>query len=303
MKAVLRTVLLLFVTCASQAQIKPNCDVDCGPAPTPTPTDPGGTTTTPSSFTSLSGQSDQRGFGNVRSAVAQTGGAVTVQGSQSYTYTVPIFSVPGRAGSNLNLNLYYNSHVWIQGSAGMMMGIDRDTPSPGFQLNFGFLEWNPAPGAPNGVLSTADGTKHTLSILISDLVQDPNTGLSSCINQVCQYASDDSSYYFVSRPLGTKSGLPCTGPTNCPAPDVTVTEKNGTTSLYESFAVVTNDGPDEFVMRPYKITDRNGNFITISYVDVNSINISSITDTLGRVTNFVYNADGTLQCVTDGGPT
>jgi RHS repeat-associated protein len=303
MKAVLRTVLFLFVTYASQAQIKPNCDVDCGPAPTPTPTDSGGTTTTPNSFTSLSGQSDQRGFGNVRSAVAQTGGAVTVQGSQSYTYTVPIFSVPGRAGSNLNLNLYYNSHVWIQGSAGMMMGIDRDTPSPGFQLNFGFLEWNPAPGTPNGVLSTADGTKHTLSILISDLVQDPNTGLTSCINQVCQYASDDSSYYFVSRPLGTKSGLPCTGPTNCPAPDVTVTDKNGTTSLYESFAVVTNDGPDEFVMRPYKITDRNGNFITISYVDVNSINVSSVTDTLGRVTNFVYNADGTLQCVTDGGPT
>ena len=106
MKAVIRTVLILLVASVVQAQIQPNCDVDCGPAPSPSGS--GGGTTTPTSFSSLSGQSDQRGFGNIRAAVAQTGGAVTVQGSQSDTYTVPIFSVPGRAGLNCAINFAPN---------------------------------------------------------------------------------------------------------------------------------------------------------------------------------------------------
>ena len=169
---------------------------------------------------------------------------------------------------------------------------------------------------PNGILSTADGAKHTLTTDISNLVPNappPNNLTYSCANQICLYNSTDSSYINVSRPLGTFDGSVCSGPNNCPAKDSTVTYKNGTTALYQSFAVVTNDIFDEFVMRPYRITDSNGNFITISYTNPSDLSISSVTDSVGRTLNFFYSSNaGTcggggacavgalLSCVTDG---
>jgi RHS repeat-associated protein len=261
--------------------------------------------------------SNQTGLGTLFSAPIPIGGATSVQGSSSYTYGVPMFSKPGRAGMDMNLALYYNSHIWIpDATGGMMMGFDRNTPGPGFQLNLGFLEWNPASNFPAGILTSPDGAKHTLAIDVNNLVPNappPNNTSYHCANQVCLYNTDDSSYINVARPLGTVDGNVCVGPNNCPAKDVTVTYKNGTQAIYQSFAVVTNDLFDELVMRPYRITDTNGNFIIISYINTNDLSINSITDSLGRTLNFFYTsvqvqitpgqASQTvplLSCVTDG---
>ncbi|PYX90932.1 MAG: hypothetical protein DMG67_11860 [Acidobacteria bacterium] len=305
--------LVLLAMPVVHAQIKPVCDGDCNPDTPPNSSPPSGQVPVDRGM-----PSNQRGLGTVFSAATQTGGAATIQGSSSYTYKVPLHSLPGRAGLDLNLTLYHNSHIWVpDATGGMLMGFDRDTPGPGFQLNFGFLEWNPSANGPSGILTTADGAKHTLSVDLNNLVPKPgpppNNLWYECANQVCLYNSDDSSYINVSRPLGTFDGSVCQGPNNCPAKDATVTYKNGTQAIYRSFAVVTNDIFDEFVMRPYYIRDSNGNSISINYLNDNDLSISSINDSLGRTLNFFYTSVqvqmvpgqvsqtvSLLSCVTDG---
>jgi RHS repeat-associated protein len=246
----------------------------------------------------------QRGHGGVSSPGVSSGPTTAVQGSSSYTYTVPIrFAAPGR-GPDPSLTLFYNSHIWFPDAVGgMMLGWERDVPSLGMALNFGFLEWNPSPNGPAGILTTPDGAKHPLSTDVMNLVPEPgpppNNLWYQCANQICLYDSDDSTYIHVSRPMGTFNGQVCQGPNNCAAKDSTVTYKNGTWAVYQSFAVVTNDIFDEFVMRPYHIQDANGNYIDIAYVNANDLSISSITDSLGRTINFFYNGSQ-LSCVTDG---
>ena len=247
-------------------------------------------------------------MGTVYSAPIQTGGTTTLQGSSSYTYQVPMFHKPGRAGMDLDLTLYYNSHIWVV-SGITMMGLDRNTPAPGFQLNFGYIEWNATTSDPAGTLSTPDGTKHVLDINLSDLVPNDSANTSfHCANQICLYDTTDSSYINVSRPMGTIDGTTCIGPNNCPSKDATVTYKNGTSAIYQSFAL--SAAPN--LMRPYKITDPNGNIISITYLNANDLNISTITDSLGRTINFFYNSFQVavpgqaaitiplLSCITDG---
>jgi hypothetical protein len=121
-----------------------------------------------------------------------------ILGSQSYNYVVPILSLPGRAGMDLNLNLYYNSRVWdidtINGTA--TFNADRDFPSYGFRLDFGFLEYDV--NNDQYILTDRDGTKHVL----------PNVG---------GYNSTDGTY--INFNSSTK----------------VITYKNGTTVLYSPF--------------------------------------------------------------------
>jgi RHS repeat-associated protein len=86
----------------------------------------------------------------------------TVVGSQSYNYVIPILSLPGRAGHDLNLNLYYNSRIWDVDTTGgtVTFNADRDFPSYGFRLDFGYLEFL----ADNTIImAKGDGTKVTLN--------------------------------------------------------------------------------------------------------------------------------------------
>src|SRR5260370_20150907 len=137
-----------------------------------------------------------------------------------------MLSLPGRAGLDLNPTFHYTSHIWIpDAQGGMLMGFDRDTPGPGFQLNFGFLEWNPSPNGPSGILTTADGAKHTLSVDLNNLVPKPgpppNNLWYECANLACLYNSEDSSYIQVSRPLRTSAGSASHVPINSPSKSVT----------------------------------------------------------------------------------
>jgi RHS repeat-associated protein len=101
----------------------------------------------------------------------------TLPGSSSYGYTIPIVSLPGRNGLDLNLALFYNSAIWtINPGASATLNADRDFPGYGFRLGFGLIEAPPS-GQTSYLLTEPDGTKRELR---------PSSGTT--------YVSVDSSY-------------------------------------------------------------------------------------------------------------
>jgi RHS repeat-associated protein len=88
-------------------------------------------------------------------------GDSVVIGSQSYNWSIPILRMPGRAGMDLVLNLYYNSRVWdVDTTDGTItFNADRDFPSYGFRLDFGYIEIDSG----GAVLTESDGTKRILT--------------------------------------------------------------------------------------------------------------------------------------------
>jgi RHS repeat-associated protein len=157
---------------------------------------------------------------------------------------------------DLNLNLYYNSRVWDVDTIGhsATFNADRDFPSYGFRLDFGYLEYDT--GSDQFILTESDGTKRALP--------DSNG-----------FTSTDGSY--VTLNFSTK----------------VATYKNGTTAQY---AVFPSNGN---LFRPTQIKDTNGNYITITYLSGTNRDqmIQSITDTLGRVVNFHYDASDQLSYI------
>lgn len=98
----------------------------------------------------------------------RAGGAANLIGSRSYTYSVPIFALPGRHGFNVNLSLVYNSLLWEGNATGSVTynpdtGYNFYTPSPGFRLDFGSIIWSTGQGTTSsGVFFEPSGAKHTL---------------------------------------------------------------------------------------------------------------------------------------------
>jgi len=180
-----------------------------------------------------------------------------VFGSQSYNYTIPILRLPGRAGMDLVLNLYYNSRIWnVDASNGVVaFNADRDFPSYGFRLDFGYIEWN-ADGS--YTLTERDGTKRPL--------------LSS--GGGLYYSTDGTHVQFNSQTY-------------------TLTYRNRVAVKYESFPSNINA-----LLRPISMSDTNGNCINISYVSGHDQFINKITDTVGRVITFNYDASNHLISLT-----
>jgi len=186
------------------------------------------------------------------------GGSTETPGSANFTFGVPLVSLPGR-GLDLNLGMVYNSRLWnkstttnnkVQGT----YNINADWPAPGFRIGFGRWQ-NVSAGEEgpivSGVLIDADGTRHQMKDTSSNPSQ-PN----------CIYNSVDGTYI-----QATASGG-CGG-------QVTVYYPNGTQTLFG------------YAGSPTRITDRNGNYILISYVSGTGL-ISTIQDTLGRYVTFHY---------------
>jgi hypothetical protein len=88
----------VVVSQAALAQVSLECDASCGGS---------SSTTTTTMISARNSKAAAR-----RGATARRVGGATgaVQGSRSFTYDVPLFSVPGR-GLNLNLTLHYNSSI------------------------------------------------------------------------------------------------------------------------------------------------------------------------------------------------
>src|SRR5215203_5696157 len=52
-------------------------------------------------------------------------------GSRNFNWGLPLVSLPGRAGLDLNLGLYYNSLVWTKEGSAIRFNSDRGFPGPG----------------------------------------------------------------------------------------------------------------------------------------------------------------------------
>src|SRR5258708_23262756 len=104
MKAIVRlAVLMVLSVSVLLGQRPPNCDLGCGGDPPPS-SNTGARPMETSSFIT-----NARGTGSPTVATQRVGKSTTIEGSQSYTYAVNLFSLPGRNALNLNLTLYYNS--------------------------------------------------------------------------------------------------------------------------------------------------------------------------------------------------
>jgi RHS repeat-associated protein len=242
------------------AQTAPVCDSGgvCGTDPRPT-TDPsyGGL------LAARPQKQNARGTRNPTVTVSGAPGTVPiVVGSQSYNKAFPLVSLPGR-GLDLNLTLFYNSRVWDVDTANSTVSLntDRDSPSYGFRLDFGFMEYD----ANNAqfILTESDGSKHSMPLT------------ANMINGSIYDSSDGTFIEFNNQSL-------------------ILVYRDGTTMKYQAFPSVAT------LFRPIQIKDRNGNYITINYVagTGNDQHIDTVVDTLGRVIKFVYDGANHLSQIT-----
>lgn len=197
------------------------------------------------------------------SAVATNG--TETNGGQNFTFGLPIVGMAGR-GVDVSLSLVYNSQLW------------NKSTDPGTSSTFMTYDvdsgWT-GPGFRLGfgqiedqgsfgfTLTEADGTRRQLTFV---------TGTT--------FETSDGS--FIRYIGGSAFG--------------TLYYPDGTIVFYGA-------GGGGYRLYPTKITDRNGNYILISYAGTNGTGpkISSIQDTLNRYINFYYASNGDLVTITAPG--
>jgi RHS repeat-associated protein len=197
-------------------------------------------------------------------AAAATDGTES-PGSENFTFTVPVVTLPGR-GMDVTLDLNYNSRTYNKsvdswdGSTWLTYDVDSGWPAAGFRLGYGQIEDQ---GAFGFTLTDADGTRHALDY-------------TSPYN----YDTDDGTF-------------------------IHFTGGRGWGSLFYSDGSRVDYGAagGGFRSYPTRIVDPNGNFVLINYVNGIGPKISSIQDTLGRFVRFYYAANGDLVTITAPGLT
>ncbi len=186
-------------------------------------------------------------------------------GSENFTFGIPVFGLPGR-GIDASLNLVHNSQLFNKST-------DPNTGSTfmTYDVDSGW----PARGWRLGygqienqgsfgfTLTDADGTRHSLTYTSTN-----------------NYDTSDGTF-------------------------IHYTGGSGWGTLYYSDGTRVSYGAAGGGYRSYptQITDRNGNYILISYVGGAGPKISSIEDTLQRYVNFYYASNGDLVTITEPGLT
>ncbi len=183
-------------------------------------------------------------------------------GSRNFNWSVPLVSLPGRSGLDVNLTLYYNSLVWTKDGPFIKYNADLGSPAPGFKLGFPTLQQKFTD-------SDTGGSIAFIMVLPS--------GARVAMQQVgttTVYESQDSTY---------------TQLTDNGASGALVRTTDGTQFTF-THVTINNE------YRCTQIKDRNGNYISANY-DATNGHILSITDTLNRVVNFIYDGNNNLQFI------
>lgn len=211
-------------------------------------------------------------------------------GANSFSFSAPIVSLPGR-GQNLALSLFYNSVVWKKADSPSATTPtyffdDESKIAPGFRTGFGclrlieqrvtssltgqvFHELNP------DVLTDADGTKHRFYQVDNGI---SGTGVIA--------QTDDSTFIRHYSSPQNYSAYPLSDMGVQVYPD-------GTRVQYSLGRQISYTGTSQSYTRvldalPVKITDRNGNYIEITYDSNNYGKVAFVRDTLGRIISFWY---------------
>lgn len=199
--------------------------------------------------------------------INQTGGSGENPLSRNFNWTLPLVSLPGRAGMNLKLSLSYNSLVWTRSGSDISFDDDHGSPSAGFRLGFPMIQplsYNAEVGKYAFMLIDGNGSRTELR----------RVGSSSL------YEAADSSYLLLD------------------ANTMVLRATDGTQLKYELKG-------SEYQCT--EIKDRNGNFITINYTPLNRIDtiidtlartikfnydangrLTSITQTWGSSTSHIW---------------
>jgi YD repeat-containing protein len=188
--------------------------------------------------------------------------------SRNYNWSLPLLSLPGRAGLDLGLALSLNSLIYTRAGSVMYFDAVQGDPAPGFTLGF--------PQIRNAFINTEAGAQSYLLTMPS--------GRRVEFRQISTngYEAVDSSYMLLTHdPVNSTFTLYTTDGTRC------------------RFVDVTGSGDYKCV----QIKDRHGNYITIDYGSL--AKISTVTDTVGRVVNFNYDGSNHLISITQnwGGQT
>lgn len=181
--------------------------------------------------------------------------------SQNFSWGRNLVSLPGRAGFDLNLGIGYNSLVWTKVGTTMVFDADAGSPTPGFRFGFPTIE----PIFNQQLDATNTAYKYLMVTPSGARVEFRQTTVAGV------YDAADGSY----------AQLQTTSPSNpnelVENLDITVTTTDGTKMSYDWITGA---------FRCTKITDRNGNYISATYDSYG--NLTSVTDTLGRVVNVNY---------------
>lgn len=191
--------------------------------------------------------------------------------SQNFHWGTTLVSLPGRSGMDAGIGISYNSlAAWVKEPVSNTMVFDPDMGNitPGFRFGFPTIErarYHPTKDLWFFVMVTPSGKR-------VEFLQKSVSGL---------YFSSDSSYTILEM-------LTSTDPNDAPeAVSIRVTTADGTRWLYSW-----NSGSYKCA----KITDRNGNFITVDHNEIGLL--TKVTDTLGREINFEYRTDLLLDKIT-----
>lgn len=184
-------------------------------------------------------------------------------------------SLPGRGGHDVNVYLYYSTEVWNRTDTGTIHSASLDTSDhaggAGWQLHMGKVI-NPAG------LGSANATAPDNPLLIMP------DGSTRFLYQSSQYAGemiteDRWRYRF-----------------NASIPGWELTTTHGTVYLFQTvLGPVASTMSGVVIAQCTKITDVNGNVITIDYLAPGKP--TKITDTYGRTVEFIYTTFDRIQYI------
>ncbi|MGH9932459.1 MAG: hypothetical protein ACREA9_24925, partial [Pyrinomonadaceae bacterium] len=190
--------------------------------------------------------------------------------SGNVNYSLPLVSLPGRAGLDLNITLSYNSLIWVKYSGQMYFDPSYyETLTPGFRLGFPEVE---------GPYTMATGETFIVTLPSGKRVE-----MRKVPSTTNQYEAVDSSYLYLV--------VNTTDPSQ-----MTLYATDGTQFKFE---LPTNG----YQSRCTQIKDSNGNYITIAYKTIGDpewplVVTDKVTDTLGREIVFNYDTNLHLQTIT-----
>lgn len=187
--------------------------------------------------------------------------------SRDAEWSVPLLSLPGRAGLDLGLSLSYSSMIWTRSGPYIYFDDDNGWPSPGFRLGFPAIQEKFFDAQAGRTVSGFNVPGRNVYLMIAG-------GSRVSLRQVDTsnvYEAADSSYLQL---IDNGSSLLL----------------RTTDGKQLSYLVFNNE------WRCTQIKDRNGNYITVNYDWLG--HITTIIDTLARTITFNYDANANLISIT-----
>jgi RHS repeat-associated protein len=196
--------------------------------------------------------------------INRTGEPGITLGSRNFNWSVPLVSLTGRSGLDLNLLLTYNSLVWTREGGMIKFNADQGSPGPGFRLGFPIVQsrfYNPDTGNWSYMFVSSSGSR-------TDLRQIGSSNIYESFDSSYTQLIDNGGSLVVRTPDGTQTTF-VMGSGNYVCSEIK--DRNG------NFISATYDGS-----RPTTITDTLGRVIVFNY---SNDFLASITQTWGGVTH------------------